>query len=147
MKLNVHRTWLDHEEDSSFSGSDCTCRCPYRRELDVYHSSTQDYSMGIIFHSKVDIKEGERIAILSPNHPELFAILFACEMKGLIYVPLNWRLSCVELVALLKDCTPAILLFHDQFRSLIDEMEFPHAVPLLSIRCRSKTGSSKSTRR
>ena len=85
------------------------------------------------FFTRSGFKEGERIAILSPNHPELFAILFACEMKGLIYVPLNWRLSCIELVALLKDCTPAILLFHDQFRFLIDEMEFPHAVPLLSL--------------
>ena len=85
------------------------------------------------FSLESGFKEGERIAILSPNHPELFAILFACEIKGLIYVPLNWRLSCFELVALLKDCTPATLLFHDQFRFLIDKMEFPHAVPLLSL--------------
>ena len=85
------------------------------------------------FFSRQGYKEGERIATLSPNHPELFAILFACEMKGLIYVPLNWRLSCVELLSLLKDCTPVILLFHSQFNFLIDELKFPHSVSLQAL--------------
>ena len=48
------------------------------------------------------IKKGERIAVLAPNQPELFAILFACELKGVIYVPLNWRLSKFEIVFALK---------------------------------------------
>ena len=78
-------------------------------------------------------KKGERIAIVAPNSSELFAILFACEMTGLLYVPLNWRLSRFELVTLLTDCSPSILLFHEQFKAVIDEMRFPNSVPLISI--------------
>ena len=65
------------------------------------------------FFTRKGYKKGERIAIVAPNSSELFAILFACEMTGLMYVPLNWRLSRFELVTLLNDCTPSILLFHD----------------------------------
>ena len=54
------------------------------------------------FFTRNGYKKGERIAILAPNHPELFAILFACEMKGLIYVPLNWRLSRLKSLLYLK---------------------------------------------
>ena len=70
-------------------------------------------------HDQRDIKKGERIAVLAPNQPELFAILFACEIKGLIYVPLNWRLSQFEIVALLKDCSPSIIIYDDILLSLI----------------------------
>ncbi|MFC5604676.1 AMP-binding protein [Sporosarcina koreensis] len=62
-------------------------------------------------------EKGERIAVYSPNSPELFAVLFACELQGLVYVPLNWRLSRFELQGLLDDCTPALLLFHDDFEN------------------------------
>ncbi|WP_252502408.1 long-chain fatty acid--CoA ligase [Sporosarcina sp. Marseille-Q4943] len=61
-------------------------------------------------------EKGERIAVYSPNSPELFAVLFACGLQGLIYVPLNWRLRQLELQALLDDCTPELLLFHDDFQ-------------------------------
>lgn len=85
------------------------------------------------YFKRQGFKKGERIAIIAPNSPELFAILFACEMTGLLYVPLNWRLSRFELFSLLSNCSPSILLFHEQFKAVIDEMRFPNSVPLLSI--------------
>ncbi len=84
----------------------------------------------VSFFTMNGYKKGERIAIIAPNHPELFAILFACEMTGLLYVPLNWRLSRFELVMLLEDCSPVILLFHEQYKSVIDELDYPNSVPL-----------------
>ncbi|QUW22343.1 AMP-binding protein [Sporosarcina sp. Marseille-Q4063] len=78
-------------------------------------------------------KKGERIAVLAPNQPELFAILFACKFKGLIYVPLNWRLSKFEIVSLLNDCSPAVLLFDDIYQSLIQEIDFKQMKSIHSI--------------
>lgn len=43
----------------------------------------------------------------------MFAVLFACGLRGLIYVPLNWRLSKEELTQILEDATPAILLYEE----------------------------------
>ncbi|MCM3743860.1 AMP-binding protein [Sporosarcina luteola] len=75
-------------------------------------------------------KRGERIAVYSPNSPELFAVLFACEQLGLIYVPLNWRLSQLELQSLLDDCLPALLLFHNEFENRIDGLTVKNSVSL-----------------
>ena len=78
------------------------------------------------------IKKGERIAVLAPNQPELFAILFACELKGVIYVPLNWRLSKFEIVSLLKDCSPSVLLYDDIYSSLIHEIDFEQMISIIN---------------
>ncbi|WP_075617858.1 class I adenylate-forming enzyme family protein [Paenisporosarcina indica] len=56
------------------------------------------------------LQQGDRVAILGANHPELLAILFACGLKGYIYVPLNFRLSQNELQGILNECKPAILI-------------------------------------
>lgn len=75
-------------------------------------------------------EKGERIAVYSPNSPELFAVLFACELQGLVYVPLNWRLSRFELQGLLDDCTPILLLFHDEFEERLNGLTAKSAVSL-----------------
>ena len=78
-------------------------------------------------------KKGERIAVIAPNQLDLFAVLFACELTGLIYVPLNWRLSQFEIIALLTDCSPSVLLYDDTFQSLLQEIKFIQMIPLHSI--------------
>lgn len=75
-------------------------------------------------------EKGERIAVYSPNSPELFAVLFACELLGLIYVPLNWRLSNYELQGLLNDCSPVLLLFHDDFEDRLVGLRMKNSVSL-----------------
>ena len=54
--------------------------------------------------------EGSRVATLSRNRPEILILHFACARMGAILVPLNWRLSRVELEAILLDCAPDVLV-------------------------------------
>lgn len=63
----------------------------------------------------VGLKKGDRVALLAENSIDIFPILFACGLGGFIYVPLNWRLSKAELISILEDCTPAILISDDKF--------------------------------
>lgn len=44
---------------------------------------------------------GDRVAVLARNSVWLVILHFACARAGLIYVPLNWRLSVAELLPLL----------------------------------------------
>ncbi|WOV88385.1 AMP-binding protein [Sporosarcina oncorhynchi] len=83
------------------------------------------------FREKGYVK-GERVVVYSPNTIELFAVLFACERMGLIYVPLNWRLSLPELQGLLDDCGPIIVLFHKNFEQSVQLLNV-HEVASLSI--------------
>ena len=57
------------------------------------------------------IERGDRVAILCRNRVAFFEILFACGKLGAILTPLNWRAPAAELLPLLKDSTPKVLLF------------------------------------
>lgn len=56
------------------------------------------------------LSAGERIASLAKNSVTLAILHLACARCGLIYVPLNWRLSKAENTALLADAEPTVLI-------------------------------------
>ena len=63
-------------------------------------------------------RKGDRIAILAYNSIEYLESIFACAKAGLIYVPLNFRLSLEELVHILNDSTPTTLIFGNEFSNI-----------------------------
>ncbi|RDW20212.1 long-chain fatty acid--CoA ligase [Oceanobacillus arenosus] len=56
-----------------------------------------------------DVRKGDRVAILAPNHIGYFDFLFAAMKIGAIFLPINWRLSEAELEYLLQDAEPKII--------------------------------------
>jgi len=56
------------------------------------------------------VSEGDRVAHMGFNAPEMIELLFACARIGAVFVPLNWRLSMAEHQWLLGNCTPRLLL-------------------------------------
>lgn len=63
-------------------------------------------------------EKGDRIVVLSQNRIELFAILFACGMAGLLYVPLNFRLSNREIQYIVDDCKPALIICDEEHQQI-----------------------------
>src|SRR5712675_2985718 len=62
-------------------------------------------------------KAGDRLAVLLPNEPEYIELVYACAWLGLIAVPLNTRLSSVELDHILADAEPQGLIQHSSLPS------------------------------
>src|SRR5258708_9639235 len=62
--------------------------------------------------SRHGFQKGDRLAILLPNEPEYIALLYACAWLGVIAVPLNTRLSGVEIDRILTDAAPRGLIRH-----------------------------------
>ena len=60
------------------------------------------------------IGAGDRVACLSLNRAELIVLHIACARLGALFVPLNWRLSTMELEALVLDCEPRLMYGDDQ---------------------------------
>ncbi|CAN5277651.1 AMP-binding protein [soil metagenome] len=52
---------------------------------------------------------GDRVASLAKNRVELVILHLACARAGLIYAPLNWRLSPPEVLTLLADAEPHLV--------------------------------------
>jgi long-chain acyl-CoA synthetase len=55
---------------------------------------------------------GDRLAILLPNEREYLELAYACAWLGVIAVPLNTRLSPVEIDRILRDASPRGLIRH-----------------------------------
>ncbi|MGE0349235.1 class I adenylate-forming enzyme family protein [Hydrogenophaga sp.] len=62
---------------------------------------------------KQGVKAGDRVAWLGLNHPAQVVLLFALARLGALLVPLNHRLAPAEWAAVLRDCTPTLLV-HDE---------------------------------
>jgi fatty-acyl-CoA synthase len=117
---------------------------------------------------RVGLREGERIAYLGRNAPELLDLLFACARTGTIMVPLSARMPAPELAVVLDNTEPAALLAENEFaetareagaarvitfeslqRLLDGAPELPHATgrdpraPLLVINTSGTTGPTK----
>jgi fatty-acyl-CoA synthase len=56
-----------------------------------------------------------RVAVIARNSIDQIVLAFACQRAGAIFVPLNWRLAAAELAVLVTDCTPALLVFGEEF--------------------------------
>lgn len=56
------------------------------------------------------VPQGERLAVLTRSHLDALVALLAAQQLGLIYMPLNWRLSIEEQAYVLGHGAPALVL-------------------------------------
>jgi long-chain acyl-CoA synthetase len=91
------------------------------------------------FHGKISqtraflalrgLRKGDRCVLLAGNGVDWIATNLAVMAEGLIVVPLYSRQAPSELVAMMKDCSPSLIVFGD--RALRDEVmkSWPEAPP------------------
>ena len=84
--------------------------------------------------SQLGIGRGDRVAILSTNHPDYLVLLYACARLGALLVPLNWRLAVPEQVFILSDVSVKALVVEEGFAAvsspLLDVLPDAHVVGL-----------------
>jgi long-chain acyl-CoA synthetase len=78
-------------------------------------------------------KKGERIAILAYNSLQFVESIFACAKAGLIFVPVNFRLSLEEMKYILNDSTPTTLIFGAEFSDAVSVLKESFHLNFISI--------------
>ena len=68
----------------------------------------------IHYFLRLGVTKGDRISWLGLNHYKAIEIFFACARVGAIFVPINWRLSNIEIEKVLQDCEPTYIFYADQ---------------------------------
>jgi fatty-acyl-CoA synthase len=68
------------------------------------------------------VNAGDRVATLTLNVPEFLTLAFACWQSGVIFVPLNFRLSAPELAFMLCDAGVHTLLAGQDFTAVVDSI-------------------------
>jgi fatty-acyl-CoA synthase len=69
--------------------------------------------------SQLGVARGDRVAILSLNHPDYLVLLYACARLGAMLVPLNWRLAVPEQVFILSDASVKVLVVEQAFAEVM----------------------------
>ncbi len=75
------------------------------------------------------VKPGDRVAILSWNSHRYFEAFFGIPAHGMVLVPLNTRLAMAELVSIVRDCKPRVLLTDRDPGPLAGEVEHVVSIP------------------
>ncbi|TKK89735.1 long-chain fatty acid--CoA ligase [Herbidospora galbida] len=73
--------------------------------------------------SRLDIRPGDRVAYLGPNHVALAETMFATHLLGGVFVPLNFRLAAPEIAYMLRDSGASLLVYDPAFAPA--EMDVP----------------------
>ncbi len=71
--------------------------------------------------------KGMRLAVLMSNSSEFLEIFFACAKTGIILVPLNFRLAVPELLYIIRDSAPELLIYSSEFAVKISEIKAANA--------------------
>ena len=70
----------------------------------------------------MDVKNGDRVAVLQDDSIEVIELYFAIPMLGAIYVPLNIKLVSREIVTILNDAEASTLVFGVNYSGEIDSI-------------------------
>lgn len=86
------------------------------------------------------VTEGDRVAVLSPNRPELVFLIHALARIGATLVPLNARLTAVELAPLVERAAPKLVLADEAISNRL-----PSALSFSELQSETRPTSSAET--
>lgn len=75
------------------------------------------------YFKSIGIGKGNRVAIFARDGIEHLDTFFACAKLSAIHTALNWRLHWREAVAIIENTTPKVMIYSDDFKSTIAEIE------------------------
>ncbi|MGJ9383126.1 acyl-CoA synthetase [Salipaludibacillus sp. CF4.18] len=107
----------------------CARRHP-NRAATVYEGKKQTFKQ---FNQRVNqlvhvfkdlgLQKGDKVAILSRNKPEVLEICFACAKSGIVYVPINFRLTGRELEFVINDAKAKVIFIDDTYMETIHSIK------------------------
>jgi len=97
----------------------------------------------VAFLLEKNVKQGDRIAILSHNRYEFIVLLFAIAKLQCVAVPLNVRLNMHELEYQLRDSGTTLLFIEEEFDSLRNDFEQIEALKVVNMNLLKKLPTSR----
>ncbi|MBI5473443.1 MAG: long-chain fatty acid--CoA ligase [Ignavibacteriae bacterium] len=82
-----------------------------------------------VLQNEFGIQAGDRVAALAMNEVEYVFLFFAIQRINAILVPVNFRLVPREIEHIVRDCSPKLLIYQQQFGETIRKMA-PESLPL-----------------
>lgn len=74
-------------------------------------------------NAQAGVRKGDRVAILARDGVEHLDCFHACSKLGAVHTALNWRLHWREILGLIENTTPKVLLYSDDFKLAVLELQ------------------------
>ncbi|MGF7234687.1 MAG: long-chain-fatty-acid--CoA ligase [Frankia sp.] len=87
---------------------------------------------------------GSRVAYLGKESEHYYRLLFACAKSETVLVPINWRLTAVEVGHILRDSTARLLFVESDFRGQVDGIYRDLARPPALVCTDARPGDDRS---
>jgi acyl-CoA synthetase (AMP-forming)/AMP-acid ligase II len=68
------------------------------------------------------LRKHDRVAMLAMNRHEWFEVYGACHLSAFIVATVNFRLAPPEVAYILRDCSPRVLIFEEQYAPMIESL-------------------------
>ncbi|MFA5903455.1 MAG: long-chain fatty acid--CoA ligase, partial [Desulfobacula sp.] len=81
----------------------------------------------------IGIEKGDRVAVMMNNCPEFFDLFLACSRLGAIFVPINFRITPVELDYFITNCRPRLFVHGDEVANVVNSLELSSYLPPLMV--------------
>ncbi len=81
----------------------------------------------------IGIEKGDRVAVMLNNCPEFLDLFLACARLGAIFVPINFRITSVELDYFIKNCRPRLFVHGDGFADAVNALELESYLPPMMV--------------
>jgi fatty-acyl-CoA synthase len=75
------------------------------------------------------VRKGDRVSILAKNSVVYLDLFYGLAKIGAIFAPFNWRLTAKELIYIVNDLEPKVLLCEPEFAQVLEEMRTEIQVP------------------
>jgi 2-furoate---CoA ligase len=85
-----------------------------------YRNLYQEVSTVAANVQQLGVQQGDHVLVVLKNHRENLLIYWACQLLGLIYTPVNFRMSLAELVYCIGDAEPVLVFYEEENRATIE---------------------------
>ncbi|MBT5546989.1 MAG: AMP-binding protein [Desulfobacula sp.] len=79
------------------------------------------------------IEKGDRVAVMLDNCPQFIDIFLACARLGAIFVPINFRITGLELDYFIKNSRPRLFVYGDAFTPVVNSLNLAGYLPPIVI--------------
>ncbi len=69
------------------------------------------------------LQAGAHVAVLLPNHPRYFEVVWACLRSGLYITPINWHLGPEEAGYIVEDCDAEALVVSAELAPVVSQLD------------------------
>ena len=81
------------------------------------------------------IRKGDRVVVILKNCPEFIELYLACARLGAIFVPVNVRLTVPELVHIVENAQPRMVVFGSEYGELVQGLHAVHGLRAILFSC------------